>query len=63
MRKMDLNNIRVVRSETPRDINRRVVLNLIRIRAKAEAVCPDLSAGHSLNREGAGLTKIGSVKL
>lgn len=30
MRKMDLNNIRVATSETARDINRRVVLNLIR---------------------------------
>ena len=30
MRKMDLNNIQVATSETARDINRRVVLNLIR---------------------------------
>ena len=30
MRKIDLNNFRVARSETARDINRRIVLNLIR---------------------------------
>ena len=32
MRKMDLNNIQVATSETARDINRRVILNLIRSR-------------------------------
>src|SRR5215467_14586521 len=30
MRKIDLNNFRVARSETARDINRRIVLNLVR---------------------------------
>src|SRR2546428_14128102 len=30
MRKIDLNNFQVARSETTRDINRRIVLNLIR---------------------------------
>ena len=30
LRRIDLNNIRVARSETARDINRRIVLNLVR---------------------------------
>src|SRR5579863_10176996 len=30
MRKIDLNNFRVARSDTARDINRRIVLNLVR---------------------------------
>jgi hypothetical protein len=30
LRKIDLNNIKVARSETARDINRRIVLNLVR---------------------------------
>lgn len=48
MRKMDLNNIQVATSETARDINRRVVLNLIRSRQPISRA--DLARSSGLQR-------------
>ncbi|MFN7928623.1 MAG: ROK family protein [Blastocatellia bacterium] len=48
MRKLDLNNIQVATSETARDINRRVVLNLIRSRQPISRA--DLARSSGLQR-------------
>jgi predicted NBD/HSP70 family sugar kinase len=48
VRKIDLNNFRVARSETARDINRRIVLNLIRTRQPMSRA--DLARASGLQR-------------